>query len=194
MGMSDEASRETDAHLRAVIEEYMGSSEPDPAESAGLRERILQIVREDASLAPSTRLTTERGNPFRIATAAVRGIIRDAVDSVDGIRARSVNPKPVGDPAGSAVEVVVTVAMRAGISFAPTAEVVRRRVAEALDEELGIPATRIDITAEDVFVGAGDEFAGRGTERGADEGADDKGGDDSAAGLEGSDAEEAEDD
>lgn len=192
--MSDEASRETDAHLRAVIEEYMGSFEPDPAESAGLRERILQIVREDASLAPSTRLTTERGNPFRIATAAVRGIIRDAVDSVDGIRARSVNPKPVGDPAGSAVEVVVTVAMRAGISFAPTAEVVRRRVAEALDEELGIPATRIDITAEDVFVGADDEFAGRGTERRADEGADDKGGDDSPAGLERSDAEEAEDD
>lgn len=192
--MSDEASRETDAHLRAVIEEYMGSFEPDPAESAGLRERILQIVREDASLAPSTRLTTERGNPFRIATAAVRGIIRDAVDSVDGIRARSVNPKPVGDPAGSAVEVVVTVAMRAGISFAPTAEVVRRRVAEALDEELGVPATRIDITAEDVFVGADDEFAGRGTERRADEGADDKGGDDSPAGLERSDAEEAEDD
>ncbi|WP_210603562.1 hypothetical protein [Brevibacterium oceani] len=157
--MSDETSKETDAHLRAVIEEYMGSFEPDPAESAGLRDRILRIVREDASLAPSTRLTTERGNAFRISTATVRGIIRDAVDSVDGIRARSVNPKPVGDPEGSAVEVVLTVAMRAGISFAPTAEAVRRRVAESLIGELGIPATSIDITAEDVFVPGGDEGA-----------------------------------
>ncbi|WP_208085391.1 hypothetical protein [Brevibacterium atlanticum] len=171
--MSDEPSRETDAHLRAVIEEYMGSFEPDPAESAGLRERILRIVREDASLAPSTRLTTERGNPFRIATATVRGIIRDAVDSVDGIRARSVNPKPVGDPDGSAVEVELTVAMRAGIAFAPAAETVRRRVSETLIAELGIPATSIDITAEDVFVPGGAEgtegAAGAATEEADDD-------------------------
>jgi hypothetical protein len=131
--MSDQAATETDAHLRAVIEEYMDSFEPDPEESAGLRDRILKLVREDAVFAPSTQLTTKRGNPFRITTASVRGIIRDAVDSVDGIRARSVNLTPAGAPEGSAVEVALTVAMRAGISFATTAEVVRRRVADALE-------------------------------------------------------------
>lgn len=150
--MSDEAAGNTDAHLRAVIDEYMGTFEPDPEETTGLRERILSLVRDDAALLPSTSLLTPRGNPFRITTATVRGIVRDAVDSVAGIRARSVTVTPTGEPEGSAADVAVTVAMRAGVEFVPTAEVVRRRIARELDAELGIPVNRIDITLEDVFV------------------------------------------
>lgn len=150
--MSDNANWDSDAHLRGVIDEYMGAFEPDPEETAGLRERILSIVREDLHRGPSTQLTTERGNPFRITTASVRVIIRDAVDSVAGIRARSVELTPTGDPEGSATEVALTVAMRAGVVFTTVAEVIRRRVSETLIAELGIPATTIDITVEDVFV------------------------------------------
>ncbi|WP_246475763.1 alkaline shock response membrane anchor protein AmaP [Brevibacterium renqingii] len=149
--MSDDAAWETDDHLRGVIDEYMGAFEPDPAETVGLRERILDIVREDLARGPSTRLSTPRGNPFTIATAAVRTIVRDAVDAVDGIRGRSVSLTPAGEPEGTAAEVEVTVAMRAGIAFAPTAEVIRESVAAALIEQLGIPATTIDITVEDVY-------------------------------------------
>lgn len=150
--MSDNANWDSDAHLRGVIDEYMGAFEPDPGETEGLRERILTIVREDLRRGPSTRLTTERGNPFRISTASVRAIIRNAVDAVDGIRARSVEVTPTGEPEGSATEVRLTVAMRAGIAFAAVAEVIRRRVSETLIAELGIPATTIDITVDDVFV------------------------------------------
>lgn len=142
----------SDSHLRGVIDEYMNSFEPSPADTAGVRERILKIVREDMRRGPSTHLTTERGNPFAIATASVRSIIRDAVDDVDGIRARSVEVTPTGEPQGSAAEVSVSVAMRAGVVVESAAEVIRTRVAEALVSQLGIPATTIDIVAEDVYV------------------------------------------
>ncbi|UVI35802.1 hypothetical protein [Brevibacterium spongiae] len=177
--MSDETvaapAGETDTHLRAVIDEYMGSFEPAAEDSAGLRERILQIVREDAVLAPSTRLLSERGNPFQITTATVRGIVRHAVDAVDGIRARSVSVSPAGDPEGSAADVALTVTMRAGVEFVPTAEEVRRIIARDLSAELGIPANRIDITADDVFLDDdGDGGDGGGDGEGVDkEAADD---------------------
>lgn len=150
--MSDNANWDSDAHLRGVIDEYMSAFDPAPEETAGLRERILTIVRGDLHRGPSTQLTTERGNPFRITTASVRAMIREAVDSVDGIRARSVEVTPTGDPEGSATGVALTVAMRAGVVFTTATEVIRRRVAETLIAELGIPASTIDITVEDVFV------------------------------------------
>lgn len=109
-------------------------------------------MREDAALAPATKLTTERGNPFRISTAEVRSIIRGAVDAVPGVRARSVTATPAGDPEGSAVDITMTVMMSAGTAFVSAAEDVRRSVADALAAHLGIPATRIDVTVEDVFV------------------------------------------
>ncbi|MGC3020472.1 MULTISPECIES: hypothetical protein [unclassified Brevibacterium] len=171
---ADAATGETDARLRAVIDEYMGAFEPDPEDSAGLRERILRLVRDDAVLAPSTRLLSERGNPFRITTATVREIVRAAVDAVDGIRARSVTVTPSGEPEGSTADVGLTVAMRAGVEFVPAAEEVRRAIARDLDAELGIPANRIDITAEDVFVSEdADTDAAGSRAAGSEEAADD---------------------
>lgn len=143
---------ESDAQLRNVIDEYMGAFDPGPEDTVGLRDRILALVRDDLQRGPSTRLQTQQGHPFSISTAAVRSIVRTAVDSVDGIRARSVHVEPAGDPEGSAATVALTVSMRAGISFAPTAEVVRGSVSTAVLAELGIPALRIDINAEDVYV------------------------------------------
>lgn len=147
-----DAHPESDAALRGVIDEYMSTFEPEPEDTAGLRERILRLVRDDLYRGPSTHLQTGRGNPFSISTASVRSIVRIAVDSVDGIRARSVDVEPAGDPEGSAATVALTVAMRAGIPFATTAEVIRRSVAAAVLAELGVPAVKIDINAEDVYV------------------------------------------
>lgn len=149
---SSESHQETDAQLRGVIDEYMSTFQPEPEDTAGVRERILQLVRDDLYRGPSTHLQTEHGHPFAISTASVRSIVRNAVDSVDGIRARSVDVEPAGVPEGSAATVSLTVAMRAGISFASTADVIRRSVSAAILAELGIPAARIDINAEDVYV------------------------------------------
>lgn len=149
---NDDLQRESDAQLRGDIDEYMATFEPEPEDTAGVRERILQLVRDDLYRGPSTRLQTEHGHPFSISTAAVRSIVRRAVDSVDGIRARSVDVEPAGEPEGRAATVSLTLAMRAGISFAPTAEAIRGAVSAAVLSELGIPAVRIDINAEDVYV------------------------------------------
>lgn len=149
---SADSQRESDTQLRGVIDEYMSTFQPEPEDTAGVRERILQLVREDLYRGPSTNLQTEQGHPFSISTASVRAIVRSAVDSVDGIRARSVDVEPAGDPEGSAATVSLTLAMRAGISFASTAEAIRRSVSAAVLAELGIPAARIDINAEDVYV------------------------------------------
>ncbi|WP_101571705.1 hypothetical protein [Brevibacterium sp. 239c] len=149
---SSESHQETDDQLRGVIDEYMSTFQPEPEDTAGVRERILQLVRDDLYRGPSTHLQTEHGHPFAISTASVRSIVRNAVDSVDGIRARSVDVEPAGVPEGSAATVSLTVAMRAGISFASTADVIRRSVSAAILAELGIPAARIDINAEDVYV------------------------------------------
>ena len=94
--------------LRGVIDEYMATFEPEPEDTAGVRERILRLVRDDLYRGPSTHLQTEHGNPFSISTAAVRSIVRRAVDSVDGIRARSVDVEPAGEPEGSAATVSLT--------------------------------------------------------------------------------------
>lgn len=79
-----ESHLEMDAQLRDVIDDYMGTFEPDPEDTAGVRERILALVRQDLYRGPSTQLQTETGNQFSISTASVRSIVRDAVDSVDG--------------------------------------------------------------------------------------------------------------
>ena len=147
-----ESHLEMDAQLRDVIDDYMGTFEPDPEDTAGVRERILALVRQDLYRGPSTQLQTETGNQFSISTASVRSIVRDAVDSVDGIRARSVEVEPAGDPQGSAARVRVSVSIRAGIAIVTAAEVVRRAVSAGLVAELGIPAVEVDINAEDVHV------------------------------------------
>lgn len=150
--MGAESHQESDAQLRGVIDEYMSTFQPEPEDTAGVRERILQLVRDDLYRGPSTNLQTVQGHPFSISTASVRSIVRSAVDSVEGIRARSVDVEPAGDPEGRAATVSLTVAMRAGISFASAAEAIRRSVSAVILAELGIPAVRIDINAEDVYV------------------------------------------
>ncbi|RBP66990.1 hypothetical protein DFO66_10243 [Brevibacterium sanguinis] len=145
------SQRKLEAELTGVIGDYMRELEPRPEDAVGLHERILKLVREDLYRGPSTQLQTGRGNRFGISTATVRGIVRGAVDAVDGIRARSVAIAAAGDPEGSGAEVRLTVAMRAGVDFPRAADEVRRSVAGALAEELGVPSTRIDIEVEDVY-------------------------------------------
>ncbi len=141
-----------DSELRDVIDDYMGHYVPDPEQTAGIRERILQLVRNDLYRGPSTTLRTDAGHEYSIASAAVRTIIRNAVDTVDGIRSRSVGIAAAGEPAGSAAEVRLTVTMRADIHFVAAADLIRAAVSEALERELGVPAARIDIEVEDAYV------------------------------------------
>ena len=160
MDMSDDRRRaederaapDLDAELRDVIDDYMGHYVPDSEQTAGIRERILQLVRNDLYRGPSTKLRTDAGHEYSIPPAAVRTIVRDAVDSVDGIRSRSVGIAPSGEPAGSAAEVRLTVTMRADVRFVAAADLIRTAVSEALVRELGVPAARIDIEVEDAYV------------------------------------------
>ncbi|MCT1445927.1 alkaline shock response membrane anchor protein AmaP [Brevibacterium casei] len=148
----DTDAPDLDSELRDVIDDYLGHFVPDPEQTAGIRERILQLVRNDLYRGPATRLRTDEGHEYSIASAAVRTIVRDAVDSVDGIRSRSVGIAPAGEPHGSAAEVRLTVTMRADVRFVAAADLIRTAVSEALVRELGVPAARIDIEVEDAYV------------------------------------------
>ena len=160
MDMSDDRRRadgeraapDLDAQLRDVIDDYMGHFVPDPEQTAGIRERILHLGRNDLYRGPSTKLRTDEGHEYSIASTAVRAIVRDAVDTVDGIRSRSVRIVSAGEPYGSAAEVALTVTMRADIHFVTSADEIRTAVSEALVRELGVPASRIDIEVEDAYV------------------------------------------
>lgn len=149
---AERAAPDLDSELRDVIDDYMGHYVPDPEQTAGIRERILQLVRNDLYRGPSTKLRTSEGHEYSIASAAVRTIIRSAVDTVDGIRSRSVGIAAAGEPSGSAAEVRLTVTMRADIRFVAAADLIRAAVSEALERELGVPAARIDIEVEDAYV------------------------------------------
>ena len=80
MDMSDDRRRaederaapDLDAELRDVIDDYMGHYVPDSEQTAGIRERILQLVRNDLYRGPSTKLRTDAGHEYSIASAAVR--------------------------------------------------------------------------------------------------------------------------
>ncbi|WP_339391253.1 MULTISPECIES: Asp23/Gls24 family envelope stress response protein [Brevibacterium] len=149
---AERAAPDLDSELRDVIDDYLGHYVPDPEQTAGIRERILQLVRNDLYRGPSTKLRTSEGHEYSIASAAVRTIIRSAVDTVDGIRSRSVGIAAAGEPSGSAAEVRLTVTMRADIRFVAAADLIRAAVSEALERELGVPAARIDIEVEDAYV------------------------------------------
>ncbi|MBE8146974.1 hypothetical protein IOD13_15200 [Brevibacterium casei] len=147
MDMSDDRRRaederaapDLDAEPRDVIDDYMGHYVPDSEQTAGIRERILQLVRNDLYRGPSTKPRTDAGHEYSIASAAVRTIVRDAVDSVDGIRSRRRHrPRPGNRRA--AAEVRLTVTMRADVRFVAAADLIRTAVSEALVRELGVPA------------------------------------------------------
>lgn len=144
--------KELDADLVGVIDEYMGQYEPAPEEATGLRERILGLVRDDLYRGPATELVTERGNAFSMADSAIRSIVRVAVDSVNGSRARSVSVDPIGDPVGSSARVRLTVSMPARTDFNASSAQIRTAVSQSLLSEVGIRAEVIDIEVEDVHL------------------------------------------
>lgn len=143
--------------LEGILEDYRSAARESDQASHGLRRRIMEIAEIEAARGPTVRLRTRSRQEFGIAAAAVRAVIRDAVDAMDGLVARRVSVW-VDAEAGSsrAVDLRVSFAMRRGMALAGFEHDLRQRIARELEESVGIGLGRLELVLEDLEEGTGE--------------------------------------
>jgi hypothetical protein len=120
--------------------------EPPPS----VLDRVMLAVRTDLRPHEVLTLPAEHG-PAGLSRAAAAGVLRHTVDAMDGLRARSCLIEQPGDGDAHAVDVRVTVAARFGVDLASVTARVRRMVAAAGEQALGVPVRRVDIEVVDLW-------------------------------------------
>jgi hypothetical protein len=85
----------------------------------------------------------------RLGTPAAAAVLRDVVDRMDGLRARSCRIEQV--PERFEADVSVTVTARFGVDLASVTARVRQMVLAAGEQALGVPVRRVDIEVVDVW-------------------------------------------
>ena len=132
------------AHLPAPTESWFGS--------------ILTQVRREARAGRDIPLaSTDPDVELTITEGAVRGIVREAGDSVSGVLVgRCRLQGDVADPdADIAVEVTISVFW--GVPIADAAQQVRERIHSRLLTQTELRVSTIDVRVEDVYVPGGEE-------------------------------------
>jgi hypothetical protein len=87
--------------------------------------------------------------PNRLARAAATAVLRTAVDTLDGMRARSCRIEQPGP--GATADVALTVAARYGLDLTSATTGVRQTVFAASEQVLGVPLGRVDIEVVDLW-------------------------------------------
>jgi hypothetical protein len=87
--------------------------------------------------------------PNRLGTPAAAAVLRDVVDRMDGLRARSCRIDQA--PERFEADVAITVAARFGVDLASVTARVRQMVLAAGEQALGVPVRRVDIEVVDVW-------------------------------------------
>lgn len=169
----DEESDDPEATRRYLDLVRQVHEEADEAERAGDRSVglsagalaiIRQSVRAEGRRGAQVAMPPTEEGPFSVSEAALRSIVRRAVDGVGGVTSvrteHASGTGPSGGRAGLArsggelpqperITCRVQVSMSAG-SLPVLAEQVRRAVARALEEELGLDVPVVDVHIEDV--------------------------------------------
>ena len=139
---------------RASLEQLVeatGQLVEDPARPAsGLLDRIMSAVRADLVHGESMTLPTPLGGAD-VSMNALRGVLRFAVDTVDGVRSRRCRVVPVADRPG-AVRVWMSLSLRFGSYQVETLAEARRRAMAALSDRVGVTADAVDFEIDDVFL------------------------------------------
>lgn len=131
------------AATRALAED---PTEPPP----GLVERIMQVARLEFRRGEILPLPSEHG-PADISEYAVAAVLRNAADSVTGVRARSCRISAYSDRPGQVqVQMSLLLRYRTGPAEQTLADV-RRRVAAALTAHVGLVADSIDLAVVDLW-------------------------------------------
>jgi hypothetical protein len=110
-----------------------------------------------AELRPRERLVlVSPHGPAALDATAAAAVLRNVVDGMAGMRARSCRiVQPPGDRPAPA-EVTMTVVARFGVDLASVTARVRQMVVAAGEQALGVPVARVDIEVVDVFDAPGD--------------------------------------
>jgi uncharacterized alkaline shock family protein YloU len=127
------------AHLPAPAESWFGS--------------ILTQVRREARAGRDIPLaSTDPDVELTITEGAVRGIVREAGDSVSGVLVgRCRLQGDVADP-GADIAVEVTISVFWGVPIADAAQQVRERIHSRLLTQTELRVSTIDVRVEDVYV------------------------------------------
>ncbi len=141
------AARESLLALRAATAELVAEPEPTPPDLVG---RIMSAVRAEARRGRGIALPTPHPGAVEVSEQAVAAVLRYAVDTVPGVRARHCRIR-VADGAHR-VEVEMSVAITLGRTTVDQAlPLIRERVATALDTRIGLVLGRLDIVVADVL-------------------------------------------
>ncbi|WP_250400873.1 Asp23/Gls24 family envelope stress response protein [Streptomyces cellostaticus] len=145
---------ELETAVRGLREEFPGT---DAYDAGPLTRRVMDLVRLE--LRPGRPLPLgEPAEDLWIMEAVAARALREAAETVDGVRAGSCRLAPADGPDTGAVELRLDIHAPAGAGLPELAERVRRRVRETADRHLGMVIAAVDIRVTDlVDAPAGDQ-------------------------------------
>lgn len=134
-----------------VLRDLTGVLAADDIEpSRNLTGRIMAAVRSDVRRRNMLALPTDEPGGVRVSEQAVAAVLRFAADTVGGVRARRCRVRQAASDV-LAIEVDMSIAIRAGGFTAAAIEQVRDRVTAAAGARIGVRLARLDLTVEDLY-------------------------------------------
>ncbi|MFF0855777.1 Asp23/Gls24 family envelope stress response protein [Streptomyces sp. NPDC003280] len=168
---TDDAHRTGCPHCRRAVRELdeletavrgLREETPDTSgyDAGPLTRRVMDLVRLE--LRPGRPLPL--GDPDEdlwITEAVAARALREAAETVDGVRAGSCRLAPAAGPDTGAVEIRLDIHAPAGAGLPELAERVRRRVRDTAGRDLGMVMAAVDIRVTDLVDTAPDAQEGR---------------------------------
>lgn len=126
----------------AALDRAVRGLRADQPSARTVADRVMQAVRAEVRLGRLIPLDDPE-HELRIAETAAAKVLRRAADSITGVRAASCRLTPPED--GTEVDIVMTLAVVLETPVPDLAAQVRRAVAEAARQRLGVAVGRIDL-------------------------------------------------
>lgn len=150
--------------LEGIVTEARDTA-PREQDTSALTGRVMDVVRLELRPGRTLPLGDEDEDAWIVEAAAAR-TVRAAAESLPGVRAGSCRIGPLDEPASPAsagrlargpVRIRVEVQVPLPWNLPEAADRVRRRVLEAVDDELGMRIAVVDVTISDLIDDAGDD-------------------------------------
>lgn len=135
-----------DARRLDSVVHRMSNADVEPPPS--VMDRVMAAVRTDLRPHDLLALDSPHG-PARLSRPAAAAVLRNVVDRMGGVRARSCRIEQF-DGRDDA-DVTITVTARFGVDLASVTARVRQMVLAVGEQALGVPVRRVDIEVVDVF-------------------------------------------
>jgi hypothetical protein len=140
--------REAVEGLATVNAATQALREEDPPGLQALADRVMNVVRAEIRLGRLLPLA-DPDRDLRIAESAAAKVLRQAADTVPGVRAATCRLVPAGED--TSVRVTMTLAAALDRPLPDRVCQVRRSVLDSAGQDLGLAVTGVDITVVDVL-------------------------------------------